>query len=92
MNEAKKASCIKYLESRRYIEPENKLVIRTVEQLEEMGITDCQILTADPRKLIDILIQRDVDKGRAPCHKRRIMCINRYISFLDQYNPEEAAI
>lgn len=93
MNEAKKACCMKYLQSRRYIETENKLVIRTIEQLESAGVTDYQILRADPRQLVDILVQMDIDSGKGACHKRRIACINRYISFLHSpYFYKEAAI
>lgn len=93
MNEQKKVHCMKYLQSRRYVESENKLVIRTIEQLESAGITDYTILRADPRQLVDIIYQIDREAGRTPQHKRRIMCINRYIDFLQSpYFLREATV
>ena len=82
MNPIKRQQCISYLQTRRYCDSENTLVIRTIELLELHGITDADILNTDPRDLADIIMHAISRTKVIPSRKHRVVAINRYIDFL----------
>lgn len=91
MNAEQEKRCLSFLTLRRYPDTQNADVISYINSLSAAGYSDNDILHADTRELAELLMKIDALKGTRN-RKYRIMCLNRYVTFLQYQIPAEATV